>query len=111
MSSGTWIMPAGEASVVFWLLIGGGMKGWFSCGGYCIGGGCCRGLMAPFIAPAMNSFSKAAIRCCMAWFSSSRRLFLFSRCRMYSVALLKTYFEGFRVPLLAKGYFRDARYN
>ena len=56
-----------------------------------MGGGCCRGLIAPFMAPAMKSFSKAAIRCCIAWFSSWRRLFRFSRWRMYSVALLRTF--------------------
>lgn len=44
------------------------------------------------MAPAMNSFSKAAILWFMTPFSSSSLLFLFSRCRMYSVALLKTYF-------------------
>jgi len=38
----------------------------------------------------MNSFSKALILACIELFSSSRRLFLFSRCLIYSVALLRT---------------------
>lgn len=47
--------------------------------------------MGPGMAPAMKSFSKALILAIIFLFSSSNRLFRFSRCRMYSVALLRTY--------------------
>lgn len=42
------------------------------------------------MAPAMKSFSNAEILACMLVFSSMRRLLRFSRCLMYSVALLRT---------------------
>lgn len=54
-------------------------------------GACWIGLMAPGIAPDKNNFSNAAIRCCMALFSSAKRALRFSKWRIYSVALLSTY--------------------
>lgn len=50
-----------------------------------------RGSMVPFIAPIMKILSKEAFRASRALFSSTNRSILFSRCRMYLVALLSTY--------------------
>ncbi len=93
MSSGTGIMPGGSAEPG--VDSGVDMKAdesWANCR---FGDGW-MGLMGLgwVRAPCMKSFSKALILCCMALFSSVRRPFLFSRCRMYSVALLRTWSES-----------------